>query len=440
MGLTGRRCTSIPEREFPRRFLPPAHPAAARPTRPLRLGARGPGPARYPTVPPVQICHLAKYYPPARGGIESHVQTLARLQAAAKMRVQVIAIEHRDGGVPGLRWEDDQGVQVARVTPRLRLNHAQWSPEMNAWLRHEMTADIVHLHLPNPSMQIAWLLARPAGALIVTHHSDIIRQRWLHIPLAPLERATLARAASILASSPNYIRHSPLLRRFAGKTMVLPLGAQLAPFLQPNAAARAWSQRLRAEQGEPLWLFVGRLVYYKGLDTAIRALAHCPGKLLIIGTGPLEARLRRLARRSGVETRVIWAGQVEEDFLAGAYAAATAFWFPSHARSEGFGLVQIEAMASGCPLINAGIAGSGVNWVSPHEESGLTVPAKDPGALAAAALRLWQDGELRRQLGAGGRERAQREFTQEIMAQRVLQCYWQALAEKEKRPAAGDPS
>ncbi len=376
----------------------------------------------------MRICHLAKYYPPARGGIESHVQTLARLQAAGGDRVQVIALDHRRGGPPGLRWETDAGVEVARVHPRLRLSHAQWSPELLAWMRGGLAADIVHLHLPNPSMQVVWLRTRPAAKLIVTYHSDIIRQRLLRLPLLPLERATLAHAAAILASSPNYIRRSPLLRRFAGQVTVLPLGTDLEPYLHPSPAALEWSRRLRAEHGEPLWLCVGRLVYYKGLETAIAALARCPGKLMIVGVGPLEPRLRRQARRLGVESRLIWAGQVEAERLAGAYAAATAFWFPSNARSEGFGLVQIEAMASRCPLINTGIPGSGVNWVSPHEESGITVPAKNPAALAAAALRLWQDAGLRARLGEGGRQRALAEFNQEAMAQRVMQCYRQALA------------
>lgn len=376
----------------------------------------------------MRICHLAKYYPPARGGIETHVQTLARLQAAAGDDVQVVAMDHRPGGRPGLNWEDDAGVRVLRVRPRLRLSHGQWSPELLAWLRGCLQADILHLHLPNPAMQLHWLRARPPVRLIVTYHSDIIRQRLLRIPLLPLDRITLANAAAILASSPNYIRHSRLLRRFAGKVMVLPLGMDLEPFLHPPPPALAWREQLRREYGEPLWLFVGRLVYYKGLETALAALAFVPGKLLVVGSGPLEPRLRRQACRLGVSERVIWAGQIPAERLAGAYAAATAFWFPSNARSEGFGLVQIEAMASGLPLINTDLPGSGVNWVSPHEECGITVAKNDPAALAAAALKIWTDGELRARLSASGRERARREFNQQAMGQRVLECYQHALA------------
>src|SRR5262249_58399124 len=132
-------------------------------------------------------------------------------------------------------------------------------------------------------------------------------------------------------------------------------------------------------------LAVGRLVYYKGLHNAVKALATVPGRLLVIGEGPAQAELRRLADAEGVADRIIWRGHVGADELVGAYQAATALWFPSNARSEGFGLVQVEAMASGCPVINTAIAGSGVSWVSRHDETGLTVRVNDPAAPAAAA-------------------------------------------------------
>src|SRR5439155_27360750 len=115
-----------------------------------------------------------------------------------------------------------------------------------------------------------------------------------------------------------------------------------------------------------------------------RALARVPGRLLVIGEGPALAGLRRLAAARGVADRVVWRGHVGEDELVGAYHAATALWFPSNARSEGFGLVQVEAMASGCPVINTAVPASGVAWVCRHEETGLTVPVGDAAALAAA--------------------------------------------------------
>jgi rhamnosyl/mannosyltransferase len=176
-----------------------------------------------------------------------------------------------------------------------------------------------------------------------------------------------------------------------------------------------------------MWLSVGRCVYYKGQSTAIAALTRVPGKLLIIGNGPLRAKLERQARDAGVADRVVFFDHATDDELAGAYLAATALWFPSNARSEAFGLVQVEAMASGCPVINTRIPGSGVAWVCPDGRCGLTVEPDDPAALAAAARRLLGDADLRQRLTSAARVRALEEFTADRMAARSLAVYSNVL-------------
>jgi glycosyltransferase involved in cell wall biosynthesis len=168
---------------------------------------------------------------------------------------------------------------------------------------------------------------------------------------------------------------------------------------------------------------VGRLVYYKGFSAAIDALALVPGRLLVIGAGPMERELRARALQRGVADRVVWAGQVDREKLLGAYRAATAFWFPSNARSEGFGLVQVEATASGCPVINSKIPGSGVPWVSRDGETGLTVPIDDPEALASASMRLLREDGLRDRLSIAAAVRARNEFDDRLMARRSLELY-----------------
>jgi rhamnosyl/mannosyltransferase len=260
-------------------------------------------------------------------------------------------------------------------------------------------------------------------------------QRLRAVAFRPIEHAVLGGAARILCASPTYPAGSAALRRHAERVTILPFGIDLAPYLSPARAATAEAQRLRAEHGEPLWLSVGRLVYYKGIANAIDALAAVPGKLLVVGTGPLEPELRRRAGARGVADRVVWLGHVSHDVLVGALLAATALWFPSNARSEAFGLVQVEAMASGCPVINAAIPDSGVPWVSRDGESGLTVAVDDPGALAAAARRLLEEPGLRARLAQGGRARAIAEFDQEVMARRTLAVYAEARAAPSARGA-----
>ena len=127
------------------------------------------------------------------------------------------------------------------------------------------------------------------------------------------------------------------------------------------------------------------------------------------------------AARLDLDDRARFLGEVprDEDLVA-CYLAADAFWFPSNARSETYGLVQVEAMASGCPVINAAIPHSGVPWVSRHEETGLTVPVDDPAAFAAAARRLLEEPGLRDRLAAGARARAIAEFQCATMGRRSL--------------------
>jgi rhamnosyl/mannosyltransferase len=272
-------------------------------------------------------------------------------------------------------------------------------------------------------MTLALAAMRPRGRLVVTHHSDVIRQRFLGRVFRPFEQLLYHRADALLSDSPGYQDGSPLLSRFAIKVSVLPPGIDLEPYLAPQTAALVHAQRYRQDHGQPLWLSVGRVVYYKGLHNAVRALARVPGRLLVIGEGPARPGLQRLAAAEGVTDRIIWRGHVGENELIGAYHAATALWFPSNARSEGFGLVQVEAMASGCPVINAAIPGSGVAWVSRHDETGLTVPVDDPAALAQAARRLVEEPGLRERLAEGARRRAGTEFNQRHMAQRSLDLY-----------------
>jgi glycosyltransferase involved in cell wall biosynthesis len=387
---------------------------------------------------PIRIAHLGKFYPPAPGGIEAMVQTLARAQAAQGCDVRVICVNHAgktesvSSAAKGARSrtvkETDGAVRVTRLGRRWSLGGLDICPELRGTINALQSSgpdgvDVLHLHTPNPTMMIPLAFARWRIPAVITHHSDIIKQKIRKIALAPLESRVYQSAACIMATSDRYIAGSSLLQRNKPRVTAVPLGIDLEPFLNPTAAILASAERWRAAYPGPLWLAVGRLVYYKGLDTAIRALANVPGKLLVIGSGPLRSELEALAASVGVADRVIWHGHATPDDLAGAYRAARAFWFPSNAKSEAFGLVQVEAMASGCPVINADIPGSGVAWVSPDGVSGFTVPVNDPSAFAAAARKLADDHALHARFAAGGQQRARDEFAAHVMAERTIAIY-----------------
>jgi rhamnosyl/mannosyltransferase len=387
---------------------------------------------------PLRVCHLGKFYPPAPGGIESHVRTLARAQAELGAEVEVVCVNHASPSGADVTWralqrsmdieEWDGRVRVTRLGRIFGLSRLEVCPSLLAVLaRACRRADLVHVHAPNVTMYLALITRRLEVPLVVTHHSDVIKQRHLGRLFSPVERRVLTRAAQVFSDSAQYVEGSRSLQGVGGRLRVLPLGIDLEPFLRPSAAALGFAAELVREHGSLLWLAVGRLIYYKGLDVALRALVRVPGKLVIVGRGPMAASLRRLADELHVAGRVVWLDFLEPARLVGAYLVAKALWFPSVARSEGFGLVQVEAMASGCPVLNTAIVGSGVTWVSQDGVSGLTVPPGDADALALAARQLLENPALAQRLSQGGRERARAEFTGELMARRSLEFYAAAL-------------
>ena len=383
----------------------------------------------------IRVVHLGKYYPPAAGGIETHTQTLARAQSKLGAEVRVVVVNHSDAdgrdvtfdrftSTPDATDRDGEIVvhRVGRLANLAKLDVCPSLHRLVARLRREFRPDVWHLHAPNVTMMLAILADRRIRPLVVTHHSDIVRQRVLRHAVRPIEHAVYRRAARLLATSPAYIAGSEVLTRFSSKVESSPLGLDLAPFRSPSPAALAHADRLRAEFARPIWLSVGRLIYYKALVVGLEALRTTPGTLLVVGTGPMEPAWKGLASELGVADRVRWLGRATDDELVGAYHAADAYWFPSNARSEGFGLVQVEAMACGCPVINTDIAASGVSWVCRHEIEGLTVPVNDPTAFAAAARRLTDDPGLRERLSVAARRRAD-EFDWVTMGERSLEVY-----------------
>jgi rhamnosyl/mannosyltransferase len=307
-------------------------------------------------------------------------------------------------------------VPVTRVGTRLRLASASFGPGMAAEIRGA-DADIIHFHHPNPPAVLSWLAARPRGRTVVTYHSDIVRQRLLGPLVAPLTHRLLARADAIIASSPQYAATSAVLRRHAQRVRVIPFGIRAEELARVDEDE---VRRLRERHGGRIVLAAGRLVYYKGFEYLVRALRGVDAALLIAGDGPLRGELRRLADEARVGERVTLLGSVPD--LRPYYHAADVFALPSVARSEAFGIVQLEAMACGVPVVNTALD-SGVPFVSPHGVSGLTVPPADVEALAAALTRLLDDAPLRRRLGEGGRARVAGELSAERMARRTLDLY-----------------
>jgi glycosyltransferase involved in cell wall biosynthesis len=293
-----------------------------------------------------------------------------------------------------------------------------------AWAIRRTPADLIHLHVPNPYAALALLLSGHRAPLVISWHSDVIRQRNLARLLAPLERAIVRRAATIVASSANYLESSPMLTRNRVRCQVIPFGVDPAEFVVRDPSR---VMHIRVCYGPRMVLAAGRLVYYKGLEHLIRGMAQVNGQLLIVGEGPQRARLESEVVRAGVRERVTFLGTVSREQLIDTYHAADVFVLPSIARSEAFGIVQLEAMACGKPIVNTQIE-SGAPGVSLDGETGLTVEPGSAAALAAAINRLFDDPELRARYGAAGARRVCEHFSRDAMVTRTLALYREVLA------------
>jgi rhamnosyl/mannosyltransferase len=319
------------------------------------------------------------------------------------------------------------GVPVTRVASFGRVGAVSLTPSLAFWLSRA-SADVIVLHEPNPMALVACSLAPPDVPLVVWFHSEVVRPRWRYrLFYEPFLNRVLARAARIVVSAP-LMRDVPALVGHREKVTVLPYGLDPAGYpVQPARAPRP--------KDLPTVLFVGRLVAYKGVDVLLRAMVDVPASLVLVGDGPLRQSLEQLARDLGIDDRITFAGRVSDADRLAWFGRADVVALPSVSRQEAFGMVQVEAMLTGRPVVSTSLP-TGVPWVNQHGESGLVVPPGDSAALAGALRLLFGDPDLRARLGEGGRARANRLFTAERMcAEFASLCRGVAVSEGVETPA-----
>lgn len=374
----------------------------------------------------MRVTMINKYYPPHLGGIEVSLERLATaLARRPEMDVRVLVANEAKNDLT----ETIDGVEILRVGRLFAYASTPIAPGMTDGIRNEATrpagTDLFHLHFPYPWGEVAWMRAATRLPSVVTYHSDIVRQKRMLAAYRPFLERFLDRIDLVIASAPPMVEHSPFLSRVAEKCRFVPFGIPVERFdATPENVARA--EAFRAEHERPVVLFVGRLIYYKGADVLVRAMRHVDADLVIIGRGPLEGELRELAVAQGVNRRVTWIPGASDEDLAAWYRAAAVLCLPSVAPSEAYGLVQLEAHASGTPVVSTNLP-TAVPWVNQDGVTGLVVPVGDAEALGSALSKLVSDEGLRSLLGAQAEERARREFTVERMVDRTIEVYEELL-------------
>jgi glycosyltransferase involved in cell wall biosynthesis len=366
------------------------------------------------------LCY-GRFFDDTPGGIQTH--TLHLMKSLQDKVDFVHAVTSRDSKGSALRAA--KKVPVIR-TPSWNVDGSlAVSPALMTQTRRlhgKRRFDLVHLHFPDPMSHLASMMLPSRIPRVISWHADIVRQKTMRLFYAPFLKRAVKHAAAIVVATPSHVSSSPTLApiALAHRIKVVPYGFDLSPFLEDASEKEAIAAKYPGRR----ILAAGRHVSYKGFDVLIKALAALPSDIVLLlgGSGPLTAQLRKLAQQLGVGQRVHFLGFVPDQLLPAYYQACHVFCLPSVTPAEAFGIVQVEAMASGKAVVSTRL-NNGVDYVNEHGKTGMTVQPGDSAALAEALAELLNDESRARILGAAGRDKAVKEYSARNMADQFLDIY-----------------
>ncbi len=362
----------------------------------------------------LRILEVNKAYYPHIGGIESLIKQYSEeLSEFPNTTVQVLAC--RDNRGKG-SVEIIDGINVTRC--------ASWGTYFSCpisfsfiknFRKMAKNADVVEIHVPFPLADLALMLSGYKGKVVVAWHSDVVKQKKLLALYKPLMKYLMKRADKIIVATEGHIKGSDYLQDYKDKCVVIPYGLTLSEY-EMTGHSPVLTDKLNKSSNKKV-LFSGRLVPYKGIDVLINAFKNVEGaELFISGEGPLEEQLK--AQAAGMEDKIHFLGFLSDEDHKAAYADCDMFVLPSVLKSEAFGIVQMEAMAFGKPVINTNLP-SGVPYVSVAGKTGLTVEPYDVNGLCEAINKLVGDDALRAQYGKAARLRVEECFNEQDVIKKL---------------------
>lgn len=369
----------------------------------------------------MRVLHFFKtYWPDTFGGVERTIHAIAKGTGKYGVESDVLSLSEK---ASENSFEFD-GHMAHKAKLDFEFASTGFSREVFARFRElSSKADIVHYHFPWPVMDIVHLVTGAGKPSVVTYHSDIVKQKLLLQVYKPLMFRFLKSVDRIVATSPNYLASSDVLRRFEAKTTVIPLGLDEADYPSADHATRArWRSRFPGR----FFLFVGVLRYYKGIHILLEAAKKNGLGIVVIGSGPMETELKQAAEQGAHNVHFV--GALPDQDKIALLELCEALVFPSPLRSEAFGLSLVEAAMFGKPMISCEI-GTGTSFVNSNGETGFVVPPNDVGALSDAMKRIWQDKEKTIEMGAAARDRYLTHFTAEEMCSAYYHLYRELTGE-----------
>lgn len=280
--------------------------------------------------------------------------------------------------------------------------------------------DIIHVHHPDPMACLALFLSGYKGKVVLHWHSDIQKQKILLHLYHPLQSWVIRRADVIVGTTPVYLAESPYLRKVQDKTVFLPIGVE--PMCPDADGVKRIRERYR---GRKIVFSLGRLVAYKGYCFLVDAARYLDDSYVVLigGSGALKDELQAQIERNKLQDKVMLLGRVSDEDLPSYYGACDVFCMSSVMKTEAFGIVQIEAMSCGKPVIATKIPHSGVSWVNAHGCSGLNVTPGNSLEMAEAIKAIVEDKEAYDAYSQGAIKRYHETFTKEHMIDQCLNIY-----------------
>tara|TARA_B100000678_G_C18224650_1_gene508354 strand:+ start:752 stop:1867 length:1116 start_codon:yes stop_codon:yes gene_type:complete len=366
----------------------------------------------------MEVVHLGKYYKPYQGGVEKVNSDLA--ESCQCFTVKVIAFDEKgssyesSGGVEVFRSKVDFSVASAPISIKYLINVLRFSKN-----------NILHVHMPNPfanfSIFLSFLVGRK-GKLILHWHSDIVKQKKLYLFYRPLVNWLLDKADIVIATSPIYIEGSQQLKNHKDKCKVIPIGVDS---LLPKVNYERVNKLKKYFNNKKIVFSLGRHIYYKGFSCLIDAASYISDDAVVVigGNGEETQIYHEKITSMGLNDKVYLIGKIDDEELASYYYASEVFCLPSIEKSEAFGVVQIEAMSTGTPIVSTNITGSGVPWVNKDGFSGFVCNPNDAKDLADKVNVILSDDSVREELSLGARKRYISFFTKERMCQEFDAVY-----------------
>lgn len=364
----------------------------------------------------IKVLHVYRtYFPDTQGGLEEALRQICMGSGGDGIEHRVFTVS-RSANPPVLNRPE---AEVHRVPLDFEVASCDFSLRgIGEFRRLAAEADIVHFQFPWPFGDMLALLLPRDKPVVITYQSDVVRQRGLLMLYRPLMNWFLRRANVVVTTTENYARSSEVLPAVKDKLRIVPLG--LDESVLP-AIDDAKVVEVEEQVGRDFFLFVGVLRYYKGLHTLLEAVAGTELRVVVAGDGPENSNLRRQAKELGADN-VTFLGRVSDEDKIALYRLARGVVFPSHLRSEAYGVTLLEGLAMGKALISTEL-GTGTSFVNLHDESGLVIQPSDPRALRDAMRTLACDDALVARYGEGGRARFERLFTPEVTGARYREIY-----------------